>query len=710
MEEERIFALDIGTRKILGLVMQKFSSSYRVLASEMIEHRTRAMYDGQIHDVEAVAETIRQVKESLEDKLQIRLEAAAVAAAGRALKTARGKVHKHRNNMNEVSRLEVRALEIEAVQQAQYELAQIEVGTSENNNYICAGYSVVAQKLEGQELASLVGQVGSEMEVEVIATFLPRVVIDSLLSALRKIDLGIFSLTLEPIAALSVAIPPEMRLLNLVLVDIGAGTSDIAIVRDNTIYAYAMVPFGGDELTEHIATRYLLDFNTAEQVKRMLSDHDEVKLVDILGNTSLIPSSEVLESLKTIVEELAESIAEQVVKLNQKSPDAVICIGGGSLTPYLTDSIAEKLDLPHNRAGIRTPDRFYHIEVPSDYLKGPQGVTPLGIAYNSFTSSPVPFIKVWVNEREVVLWNIGDLNVGTALLSSGVALNNIFGKPGFGKTITVNGQLRQFKGEIGGAPHITMGGKEATLETLIQDGDKIEFRRGKDGKNASVKLKDILTYASGTVRVNGEKVEISADVLVNGKPFHPDEEIPDRARVDFQRFNSIASILIRAGVPVHLVSEKNYRYQLNGEEKLLHWMPVKVKVNGEEGTLDQLVEDNAEVDYSIQMLRPRLRDVVGDSEAWDLYVIVNGQRICLKGKGATIFLNEKVVDLDNELEDQAKITINKSQNFAILSDIFQVVEVKKNNRGRLVMKVDGQLAGYTTPIFDNSQIDFYWQE
>ena len=176
MEAEKIFALDIGTRKILGVVMQKVSSNYRVLDSEMVEHRTRAMYDGQIHDVEAVAAAIQTVKEALEGKLQIKLETAAVAAAGRALKTARGKVNKHRNNMNEISRMEVRALEIEAVQQAQYELAQTETGTGENNNYICAGYSVVSQALEGQGLASLVGQVGSEIDIEVIANHIDHVV------------------------------------------------------------------------------------------------------------------------------------------------------------------------------------------------------------------------------------------------------------------------------------------------------------------------------------------------------------------------------------------------------------------------------------------------------------------------------------------------------------------------------------------------------
>lgn len=710
MEEEKIFALDIGTRKVLGLVMQKVSSSYRVLASEMVEHRTRAMYDGQIHDVEAVADNIRVVKNALEERLQISLDSAAVAAAGRALKTARGQSAKRRSYMSEITEAQVRALEIEAVQQAQYQLAQQESNGQGDSNYICAGYSVVSYALEGQELASLVGQVGSEAAVEVIATFLPRVVVDSLLSSLRKTGLGIFSLTLEPIAALSVAIPPEMRLLNLVLVDIGAGTSDIAVVRDNSIFAYAMVPLGGDELTEHIATRYLLDFNAAEQAKRLLRSSEDLELVDVLGNRSQVSSQEVLQGLSPVIDELASSIAGQIIKLNQKSPDAVICIGGGSLTPTLTGRIAEKLDLPSNRVGIRTPDRFYNIEVPADFLQGPQGVTPLGIAYHSFTVPPVPFIKVRVNEREVSLWNIGELNVGTALLSSGISLNNIYGKPGMGKTITLNGQLRMIKGEMGGSPTIRLDGKEANLETPVYDNARIEFQRGQDGREALVLVKDILPFTGGTVTVNGEPVRIKAMVTIDGQTAYGEEEIPDRSRVDFHPVNTVAHVLFQAGVPEHLLNERIYRCYVDGQEMLTRWLPINIYLNGRESRLDQTAEDGASIKYSISQLRPRLRDVVGPDEALDLNVTVNQKEVRLKGKGAVILMNDQVVDMEQELEDQARIIINKSMNSAILSDIFQVVEIKKGLRGRLVMKVDGQRAGYTTPIHENSVVEIYWTD
>ena len=61
-------------------------------------------------------------------------------------------------------------------------------------------------------------------------------------------------MTLEPIAAINVAIPENYRMLNIALVDVGAGTSDISITRDGSIIAYGMIPHAGDELTAHICT------------------------------------------------------------------------------------------------------------------------------------------------------------------------------------------------------------------------------------------------------------------------------------------------------------------------------------------------------------------------------------------------------------------------------------------------------------------------
>src|SRR5690606_22252797 len=98
-----------------------------------------------------------------------------------------------------------------------------------------------------------------------IATFLPEMVVESLYTVMERAGIEVTYLTLEPIAALNVAIPSELRLLNLALADIGAGTSDIAVTKSGTVIAYDMVPIAGDEVTEAIAHNFLVDFNTAER-------------------------------------------------------------------------------------------------------------------------------------------------------------------------------------------------------------------------------------------------------------------------------------------------------------------------------------------------------------------------------------------------------------------------------------------------------------
>ena len=78
---------------------------------------------------------------------------------------------------------------------------------------------------------------------------------------MQKIDLDVASITLEPIAAINAAIPENLRLLNLVMVDIGAGTSDIAVCTGGSVIGYTMATVAGDEITEMLMKDYLVDFH-----------------------------------------------------------------------------------------------------------------------------------------------------------------------------------------------------------------------------------------------------------------------------------------------------------------------------------------------------------------------------------------------------------------------------------------------------------------
>ena len=86
-QHKLIYGLDIGTRSIVGTVGYMEKDHFVVVAQKVREHETRAMLDGQIHDIGAVGEMIRDVTDELEKELDITLSQVCIAAAGRVLQT-----------------------------------------------------------------------------------------------------------------------------------------------------------------------------------------------------------------------------------------------------------------------------------------------------------------------------------------------------------------------------------------------------------------------------------------------------------------------------------------------------------------------------------------------------------------------------------------------------------------------------------------------
>ena len=428
MGNNLLFALDIGTRNVVGLVGKRVGDAIDILAVHRQEHNTRSMLDGQIHDVPEVAKVIALVKKQLEGSVGP-LQKASVAAAGRALFTIHTTAEIETRPSKTLTQDEERTLELAAIQNAQKQLAAIKA-IADPGSYYCVGYSVVSFSLDNTQLKTLEGQRGKLAAIELIATFLPRQVIDSLQSALESIGLEMSTLTLEPIAAISVLIPPSMRHLNLTLVDIGAGTSDVAITRSGSVVGYGMVPCAGDEITEAISTKFLLDFNVAEMVKRHLNSSKTKKITytDVLGLKHKISSKEIIDSITPDIKALAQTIADQILTLNIVPPQAVLLVGGGALTPLLPQFLAEALTIPFSRVGIRRPDGSAGmVKIPAELCE-PDAVTPLGILKLADSRS-LTFVNVTVNDQLLRLFNLGGLTVGDALLTAGIDIRTLHGAP-----------------------------------------------------------------------------------------------------------------------------------------------------------------------------------------------------------------------------------------------------------------------------------------
>ena len=259
-----VFGLDIGTRNVVGTVGYRDGKEFYVAAQFVKEHETRAMLDGQIHDIGRVGRTIQHVKEQLEEQIETTLTDVCIAAAGRVLKTVSTTVEYEFPEETIVTGEHIHTLDLLGVDHAQQILKE---RNDTRYKFYCVGYSVVKYYINDEMFSNLEGHKADVISEELIVTFLPEDVVDGLYSAVGLAGLNVANLTLEPIAAINVAIPEAFRMLNIALVDVGAGTSDISITKDGSIIAYGMIPYAGDELTELIVQKYLVDFNMAEHIK-----------------------------------------------------------------------------------------------------------------------------------------------------------------------------------------------------------------------------------------------------------------------------------------------------------------------------------------------------------------------------------------------------------------------------------------------------------
>ncbi|MDV2581248.1 cell division protein FtsA [Alkalibacillus haloalkaliphilus] len=708
-----LFALDIGTRTVVGLILQKEDDVYRVIDMVSREHKERSMVDGQIHNIIAVSDVIQEVKNELEAKHGT-LNEVCVAAAGRALKTMNSSVTVNISEQPLMTSDDIFHLELAAVQQAQYQLAEQEEEAS-STQYYCVGYSVLHYHLDEQEIGSLIDQQGEQAQVDIIATFLPKVVVESLLSALQRAGLEMQALTLEPIAAIQVLIPQSMRKLNVALVDIGAGTSDIAITKDGTVIAYGMVPKAGDEITEALSQQYLLDFHQAEEAKRQLVEENKMEIEDILGFTSEVPIEDATKEIYYAIDQLADSICNQVIELNKQSPQAVMLVGGGSLTPNLTQYIAEKLQLPKNRVAVRGIEAIKDLKGQEQLPSSPEYVTPIGIAIAS-QQSPVHYISVTVNERMVRLFDIKQLTIGDCLLAAGIELKKLYGKPGMGIVVTFNGKSITLPGTYGTAPTIKINGKSASIQDSISHSDEIEVIRGEDGETPKVTVQDLTGPLEDlTIQLNNEKIKMPQEVKLNGREANFDDLLQDGDEIYWQPKTTVQDVLLK-----HVDSSIHekvhpFKIKVNGKGHLIKDQMLTLNHNAKPAQLDTTIKDFDQINYEVtdHIIVSDLLELLEVNLQDSITVIYDGQPVNLSYQLSTITRQDQPLSIDSLIypNDQIEVKEQHEQQF-IFQDLFRFIDIDMNETKGKHFKLyrNGEEVGFTEPIFDGDQLNIKWVE
>ncbi|MBM7692923.1 cell division protein FtsA [Peribacillus deserti] len=708
---EKIFALDIGTHSVVGIIIEKKNDSFHVLEVLTKEHTERAMLDGQIHDVISVSSIISEIKEALEIK-HGPLSKVCVAAAGRALKTERAVVSIDINGKPMMEKEDILHLELSAVQQAQSQVA--DSANEHSYNYYCVGYSVLFYRLDGHEIGNLIDQSGSEASAEIIATFLPKVVVESLMAALKRADLEMQALTLEPIAAINVLIPPSMRRLNVALVDIGAGTSDIALTDMGTVIAYGMVPVAGDEITEAISDQFLLDFPLAEQTKRKLSEAESIKVTDILGFETEIFRGEAIKLINPSLNRLADTIKDEIYNLNNhKPPKAVMLVGGGSLTPELPKLLADKLNLPENRIAIRGTEAISQLTFEEGIHKGPELVTPIGIAMSAL-NNPVQYISVVVNGQTIRLFDMKKLTVGDCLLASGMKFSKLYGKPGMAIMASINNQWVTIPGFHGSPPSLFLNGKPCAFNTEVNSNDSILIEKGMDGKPPVVKISEILDdIPRKTVTINGTKYIVEAIIKQNGIVATGDELVLDRDEIVCRLPDTIESLLQALKLNPLFSALQPFKIKINHKFYMIERAAGKLFKNGIEAKAHSLYDHNDEIliDKSEQLTVREVAESLNILLDYSIMVTFNEKKILLKKEITEFYRGEEKLSDQETLNsgEELRMVQRRIEPF-IFQDIFNAVHIDMppNPKSRFLLLKNNEETAFHEKIEAGDELKLFW--
>ena len=709
--DNEIFALDIGTRKVMGIVCRRTEEGIEIIDSETLEHPSRPMLDGQIQNIEDAAKTVRRIKSTLEGRGNKKLQKVGVAVAGRDLSTYTSKAVREFELSEEITPEMVRNLELEAVD-------KIISGSENISRCYCAGYSPVYYELDGQRTSSLTGHRGKTISCEVIVTLLPKVVLDSMFAVLKKSDLIPTNITLEPISAINAIVPAELRKLNLVLVDIGAGTSDLALTRDGFVFAYGMVPLAGDEITEVISENLIVDFAAAERIKRLLPDEEKIKYEDIWGKKREVESRVLIEKISGITKKLAESIAQAALRLNGGGPpQAVIVVGGGSRTFNLIPQLAKEFNLSAEKIGIRLPAAIKTIKNITPRLSGPEAVTPLGIAVMTAGSSGLNFIEIEVNNKKFKMLDFQQKKdtLGALTLSGILAHKRLYPRPGMAITCNVNGELKIIKGTLGRPAKILLNGKAiVSLSQKVDGGDKIEFQEAINGEDASCSIKELLGIEHQEIIFNRETLAAAPIVTMNEKEVNLDAAVLDRSHIRALTLKA-RDILKHKGVSLENLNQRQILVNINDSPKVLTQSNFTLKVNGKPANLETEIKSKDIIEWTTgAAIFHRVKDVVETTEeSKKMRVRVGDKDIVIDIEPLQIFMNGHQVKPEEFLIDGADIKVYRLKaDKVMLSEIFRYIDFNPNEAFGKKMKilVNDLPAGFTTALTEGSRVKILFED
>ena len=470
------------------------------------------------------------------------------------------------------------------------------------------------------------------------------------------------------------------------------------------------------KLPKHLSDHYLLDFPVAEIAKRQMHSEQEILIQDILGFDQYFPREEVLKAIYPAIENLAKSIGDEILRLNNgQAPKAVMLVGGGSLTPHLPEELGKILNLPTNRVAVRGIDAIQNLTRAESIEATPELVTPIGIAIAA-KKAPIHYMSITVNEQVVRLFELKEMTVGDAFLAANIRAKQLYGKPGHGLSITVNGQDIFIPGEHGHPARILLNGEEASTKSLIKNGDKIELIEGKDGATATVNVQDIVDSACvKTITIRDTIYVVEPKVMVNGRAVSLDAPLNDRDVVTVEIAETLEDVFKYTKNERLLENFRSYYIQIDGRPLYLPEFSCELFINNKPSKIQYPVQNGDIITFAqnslptAELLANHLNILLEDK----IVVAFQNEQVELVKIAREVLVNGAVVQAQTTIPNGATVQIlDKDQGKWIFQDIFRFSnwQLPTAFKGSFTILRNGLPATFDSEIFGGDTLEIQLSE
>ena len=372
---EIIVGLDIGTTKIAAIVGHKNEHG----KIEILGHgRTESIgvKRGVVSNIENTVKSIKIAVQQAEQKSGVDIRFVNVGIAGQHIKSLQHHGSIIRKNIDE----EISQNDIDTLNANMYNL-NMSPG-EEIIDVIPQEYIVDAE----QGIKQPVGMLGNSLEANFHIIIGQTAAAKNIYKCVRKAGIEVVDLILEPIASAEAVLSDDEKEAGVALVDIGGGTTDIAIFQDGIIRHTAVIPFGGDIITEDIKEGCTIIKKHAEELKikfgsSLASENKDEEVVAIPGLRGRPPKEITLKNLASIIQARMEEIIDHIhyeIKnsgYEKKLIGGIVLTGGGALLNHLVQ-LTEFVTGMDTRIGY--PNEHLAKDVP-DEMASPMYATGIGL-------------------------------------------------------------------------------------------------------------------------------------------------------------------------------------------------------------------------------------------------------------------------------------------------------------------------------------------